>query len=182
MPTWWVACNFLHVYSLRISWRGVWLLHALIFHMPKPAHVVYAHTPTFIGICMILVYIDMYAHFFPTISHSSQHLSSTYNFILFKKLTAKNLTFKSYCLWESDKMGTFTYWLTQFFSFLGIYNVAFVRVKPCPKENFILATSIRNMAAKIISEIWSHDNFLNFSRQYLMVPNRSHLIVMVSVF
>ena len=34
--TWWVACNFLHVYSLWISWRGVQLLQALAFHMLKP--------------------------------------------------------------------------------------------------------------------------------------------------
>ena len=35
--TWWVACNFSHVYSLWISWRGMRLLHTLIFHMLKPA-------------------------------------------------------------------------------------------------------------------------------------------------
>ena len=34
--TWWVACNFLHVYSLWISWQGVQLSQALIFHMLKP--------------------------------------------------------------------------------------------------------------------------------------------------
>ena len=27
-PTWWVACNFSHVYSLWISWRGMRLSHA----------------------------------------------------------------------------------------------------------------------------------------------------------
>ena len=36
MPTWWVVCNLSHVYSLWILWKGVWLLHALVFHMPKP--------------------------------------------------------------------------------------------------------------------------------------------------
>ena len=37
MPTWWVACDFSHVCSLWILWRGVWLSHALVFHIPKPA-------------------------------------------------------------------------------------------------------------------------------------------------
>ena len=32
-----VACNFSHVYSLWISWRGMRLLHVLVFHMSKPA-------------------------------------------------------------------------------------------------------------------------------------------------
>ena len=35
-PTWWMACDFSHVYSLWISWQGVRLSHALVFHMPKP--------------------------------------------------------------------------------------------------------------------------------------------------
>ena len=35
-PTWWVACDFSHVYSLWISWRGMRLSHTLVFHMPKP--------------------------------------------------------------------------------------------------------------------------------------------------
>ena len=35
-PTWWVACNLLHVHSLWIWWRGVRLSHELFFLMPKP--------------------------------------------------------------------------------------------------------------------------------------------------
>ena len=35
--TWWVVCDLSHIYSLRISWRGVQLSHALVFLMPKPA-------------------------------------------------------------------------------------------------------------------------------------------------
>ena len=54
---------------------------------------------------------------------------------------------------------TFAYWPTQIFLIFR-YNDAFVRVKPFSKTKFFLATSIRNMAAKNISEIWSHDNFL----------------------
>ena len=38
-PTWWVACEFSHVYSLWISRQGVRLSHALVFHIPKPALV-----------------------------------------------------------------------------------------------------------------------------------------------
>ena len=37
-----MACNFSHVYSLWILWQGMWLLHALIFHMTKPV-VFYSH-------------------------------------------------------------------------------------------------------------------------------------------
>ena len=36
MPTWWVACNFSHIYSLWISWRGMRLSHPSVFHMSKP--------------------------------------------------------------------------------------------------------------------------------------------------
>ena len=36
MPTWWVACDLSHVYSLWNSWRGVRLLHNLAFLIPKP--------------------------------------------------------------------------------------------------------------------------------------------------
>ena len=36
MPIWWVVCNFSYIYSLWILWRGMWLLHALVFHMAKP--------------------------------------------------------------------------------------------------------------------------------------------------
>ena len=36
MPTWWMACDFSHVYSLWILWQGMRLSHALVFHMPKP--------------------------------------------------------------------------------------------------------------------------------------------------
>ena len=35
MPTWWVGYDFSHVYSLWISWRGMRLSHAFIFHMLK---------------------------------------------------------------------------------------------------------------------------------------------------
>ena len=35
MPTWWVACEFSHVYSLWISWQGMRLSYALVFHMLK---------------------------------------------------------------------------------------------------------------------------------------------------
>ena len=31
-----MACDFSHVCSLWISWQGVWLSHALVFHMRKP--------------------------------------------------------------------------------------------------------------------------------------------------
>ena len=34
-PTWRVACDFSHIFSLWISWRGVRLSHILVFHMPK---------------------------------------------------------------------------------------------------------------------------------------------------
>ena len=38
-PTWWVASNLSHVYSLWISWWGVRLSHALVFLMRKPGMV-----------------------------------------------------------------------------------------------------------------------------------------------
>ena len=38
-PTWWVACGFPNVYSLWISSRGMQLLYAFVFHMPKPEKV-----------------------------------------------------------------------------------------------------------------------------------------------
>ena len=34
-PTWWVACDLLHVHNLWIWWRGVRLSHELFFLMPK---------------------------------------------------------------------------------------------------------------------------------------------------
>ena len=49
--TWWVACNFSHVYSLWISWRGMRLLHTLIFHMLKPAWSIFFLTSSFIFEC-----------------------------------------------------------------------------------------------------------------------------------
>ena len=38
-PTWWVACDFSHVYSLWIPRRGVRLSHGLVFHMSKPEDI-----------------------------------------------------------------------------------------------------------------------------------------------
>ena len=35
-PTCWVVYDFSHICNLWILWRGLWLLHALVFHMPKP--------------------------------------------------------------------------------------------------------------------------------------------------
>ena len=36
MPTWMVAWDFSHVYSLWILWQSMRLSHALVFHMSKP--------------------------------------------------------------------------------------------------------------------------------------------------
>ena len=43
MPTWLMVCDFSHVYSLWISWQGVQLSHALVFHMPKPENAWRCH-------------------------------------------------------------------------------------------------------------------------------------------
>ena len=68
-------------------------------------------------------------------------------------------------------------------NFIHFFNyVAFVTETPFSKENFFLTISTKNMATKNNSGIWKHDNFLNFRRQYLMVSNRSHVFVLVSVF
>ena len=92
------------------------------------------------------------------------------------KVKKNVLHIKSHCLQESGKIGTFVYWVTQIF-FIFRYNVAFAR----ETKTFFLDTSTGNMATKNISQIWNHDNFLNFRRQYLIMPNRSHVFVMVCV-
>ena len=39
-PTSWVVCNLSHIYSHWILWRGMRLLHTLVFHMPKSGTVI----------------------------------------------------------------------------------------------------------------------------------------------
>ena len=51
-----------------------------------------------------------------------------------------------------------------------------------PEKNFFWPPLPEIWLPKITQKFGNHDNFLNFRRQYLMVPNISHVFVMVLVF
>ena len=82
-----MACNFSHVYSLWISWRGVRLSHALVFHMSKPVFQLGLNKYYYIGVPLLRSFWQLICFSSGVYHHADNSVTSCYDSLF------------GYCFW-----------------------------------------------------------------------------------